>query len=138
MANLFINGNHGIDLTLQRHAAVLNEFREAHQNTDGQLVIQETALDVAGLRDDRAGIRADKITHIDAKRLHIGLGIHILIQHHLYRIKGTLFIRIVQIDMRGRVFQLDRAFIDLTGTSVHTYIFRLYIGCLQAAQVRDL
>ena len=127
VADLLIHGDVYIYAARRGVSAVPDVLRKTQKYPDGELVVKETALYVAGGSDSRPRVEADDIPHLDAQRPHVLLGFHVLVQQDLGRVKAALRVGKVPVHMDGGVAELERAFVYPAVSCVNTDIFGLAV-----------
>ena len=122
-----------VDFAGQLQILVLYIFSKSQQNSGAELVIQETALDVARLSDTGTGIHADEGTVFDPKRFYVLFGRYLFIQQDFHGVKSSLGLLIIVVDMDGSVGQLYGTVVYFTVQRVDTAVFSLDVVRVQAA-----
>ena len=118
----------------QSEGMVFQVFGKAQQDAHGQLVVQEPALEIAGGSAPGPGVKAHDVPGLNAQFPGFLCGLHILVQHHLHRIKAALYVGIAAVNMDGGVAQLQRAFIACPFPGVDPDVFRLAVVGVHATQ----
>ena len=127
VADLLKDGDMLVDFAGQLQIFVLYIFSKSQQNSGAELVIQETALDVAGLGDTGTGIHADEGTVLDSQCLDFFLGGNLFVQKDFHRVKSSLGLLIIVVDMDGSVGQLYGTVVYFTVQRVDTAVFSLNV-----------
>ena len=135
-ANLFIDGHMDIRAARQRLLFGMQVFCKAEQNTDGELIVEETAFDVARSRHVRARVEADDIACLNAERTRLFGRRNILVQQDLGRVEGSVRLGVFAVDVDRGVAELERPLIDLAGARIDAHIFRFAIFCAHTAEAR--
>ena len=115
-------------------AALLQCAGIAQQDGHAQLVVQETALDVAALGDGGAGVKADDVAVFDAQGVDLGLGEDHLVQQNLHGIPAALGLGVVAVHMHRGIGQLAHAGVDLSVPGVDAHVLGLGVVGVHAAQ----
>ena len=110
VAHLFVHRHVGVHPPGGRDVFVLHIFGQTQQNAHGELIVQEPAFDVSGGRDPGAGLEADDVPHLNPQIAGILRIFHVLVQHHLGGIEGTVGGSVIAVHMHRCVHQLQRAF----------------------------
>ena len=137
MAHLFVHRHVGVHPPGGRDVFVLHIFGQTQQNAHGELIVQEPAFDVSGGRDPGAGLEADDVPHLNPQIAGILRIFHVLVQHHLGGIEGTVGGSVIAVDVHRRVHQLQRAFHHPAVPGVHPHVFGFAVCRLHAAQSRQ-
>ena len=135
-ANLFIDGHMDIRAARQRLLFVMQVFCKAEQNTDGELIVEEAAFDVARSRHVRARVEADDIACLNAERTRLFGRRNILVQQDLGRVEGSVRLGVFAVDVDRGVAELERPLIDLAGARIDAHIFRFAVFCAHTAEAR--
>ena len=137
MADLFIDRHMGIDAAGGCFALVVQIFGKAEQDADGQLVVEEAALDIAALRHAGARLKADKVADGDAEGLHVVRGLDGLVQHDLHGVPAALCGGIIAVDMDGGIDKLQRALVAAGELRHDAAVLCLGVVGVHAADVHD-
>ena len=137
MADLLIDRDMDVDAAGRRQIFVAQEFGEAQQDADGQLVVQEAALDVALLRHAGARLEADEIARRDAELFDVVGAVDALVEHELNRVPLALGGRIIGVDVQRGVAKLHRAFVDAVELRHDAAVFPLGVVSVHAADIDD-
>ena len=133
VADFLEDGDMLVDFAGQLQILVLYIFSKSQQNSGAELVIQETALDVAGLGDAGTGIHADEGTVFDSKSFYFLFGRYLFIQQDFHGVKSSLGLLIIVVDMDGSVGQLYGTVVYFAVQRVDTAVFSLDVVRIQAA-----
>ena len=112
-------------------------FCKAEQDADGQLVVEEAALDIAALRHAGARLKADKVADGDAEGLHVVRGLDGLVQHDLHGVPAALCGGIIAVDMDGGIDKLQRALVAAGELRHDAAVLGLSVVGVHAADVYD-
>ena len=135
MTDLLIDRDVRINAAPRGQGIVGEVLGKAQQDTDRELVIQKAALDVAGLRDARAWLEADKITDGNAQLFHVVGVRNNLVKHDLHRLPFAGGVVIIVIHMERRIAKLQGALIRSVEFGHNTAVFRLGVVGVHAADV---
>ena len=130
MTYFLIDGHMDVSFALQLDLLVSNIAGEAEKNTNGQLVIQETALEIPGGSATGAGIKADDIAHLNAQSFCVSGGSDDLIQHHFHIVKdkeALKFLRKIKIERKSDFNKaLSKKHIEEISASIYNSIVPYY------------
>ena len=137
MSDLLIHRKVQIDLALQSAVVVFDLLCERKQHGGAELIIEETALDIAAFRDDGARVEADEITHFNAKCAHIIGGFYRLVEHDLGRFKCAQLFTVGAVHVDRRIAKLQGAAVNAGEARVNAAVLRFAVFGAQAADRRD-
>ena len=138
MSHLFKYGDVLINGACRGDVFVLQVSGIAEKNGRAQLVIQKTALDVAGWRDHGSRVEADDIPRHDSQFLHIIRTFNQLVQQNLHAVVASLFLIIFSVHMNGGVDELEGSGIDFSPSGDDPAVFSFRIIRVQPAQGSEL
>ena len=107
---------------------------KAQENAHAELVVQETALQIAGGGFSGAGFETDDVTHLNAQLSGVGGAGSFLVQNHFCGVPVSLSFTVVSVYMDGGIAQLQGAFVDLAVTGIDSYVFCFTVVGLHTAQ----
>ena len=84
VADLLVHRKDQRNLTRKRHLASGDGMRQPQQDCRGQLVVQETALDVAALRHRGARVHSDDVAGLNTQLEHIVLAVNVLVEQDFH------------------------------------------------------
>ena len=137
MPDFLIHRDVDVHAALRCQILVLQILRKRLQDADGQLVIQEAALDVPAFGDAAARVKADEIAHIDAELANILRRADILVQHDLHRVERARRGAVIAVDVDGRVAELHRAVNGAAELRNHAHVLRFGVVGVHAADIGD-
>ena len=134
MAHLLKYGDVLVDFPGGFDLALLQVPGVAQKDGHAELVVQETALDEAGLRHNSAGIEGYDVSRQDTQGQDVILALHQLVQDHLHHIVGAGGGVVIAVDMDGSVFHLEGTGVGLSVTGVDPAVLRLAVVGVHAPQ----
>ena len=138
VAHFFVDGDVGVDLAGGDNLVVCQIFGKAQQNTDTQLVIQETALQITAGSSLGARVKADDIAHFNTQLAGIIGRIYILIQNDLHSVPAAGSGGIILVYMDGSVTKLTGTFNHRAAAGMDADIFRFRVVGIHAAETGQL
>ena len=119
---------------VQGGLALGQTFGLRQQDGHGQLVVQKTALDIAGGGDGGAGVEADQIAGHDAQRAGLLGGGDVLVDDHLHGVPRAGGGGVIAVDVDGGVLELEGTGVGLALPGDDADVFRLAVVGLHPAE----
>ena len=138
MADFLIDRKMQIDLPVRSNILFLQIFCKSQKDRRRQLIIKETALNIAGFRHPCPGLKAYVIACHDPQGFRLLAGIDILINDYLHAVPGSRRRFVVSVDMDGRIGQLAGSLINLSAFRNDPDILRLRVIGLHSADIGKL
>ena len=138
MADFFKYGEIDVNFAGQRKLFCLNCLCNAHEDRRTELVVEETAFNIACFGDSCARIKTDIIARCNAEFSCFVGGKHFFVKHKLHVIVAALLAVVFAVDVNGRVVHLETAFKNLAVTGIDTCIFAFGVVCVHAADAGQL